>query len=284
MISQWIDQGAKFDGGSSSANLRNVVARLATTKATHEELSSQRQQCALANWELVMDGVDPLVHASENVIVVAMNDTQQPEQFAEIAESIVNRVATQVRLPDKTPLVKGKIAAYLFATRYDYAEFGKMIEQRDIPREWTNHWGNDQVDAFIAFQIPARDYDTMRPWIARNIAAAYAKGLASDVPDWFANGWAYSIAAKIYAGDEIVRTWNQKATELTKRMTNRDDFIANRIPPDDAGLVAFHFIEYLKQNGGNRFQKMIGQLRDGSSFDRAFALSFEATPAEILAK
>ncbi len=283
-ITRWIDQGARFDGGNPNGNLRDIVARAASAKATHEQLARQRSERAAANWELVMDGKTPVVHESENLIVLASDDTSKPMQFAELAEAVIGRVATQVRIPKKEPLVKGKIAAYLFSARYDYGEFGKMIEQRDVPKEWSNHWGNNQVDAYIVFQIPPADYDNARPSIARNVAAAYAKGLSSDVPDWFANGWGYWIAAKMYAGDDAIKLWTQRATDATKRMANRDDFIQNRMTDDEAGLVAFQFVEYLKQAGGNRFNKMIGEMRDGTSFERAFALAFDMTPAEMLSK
>ena len=283
-IVHWIDQGAKFDGGNPSANLRDVIARAATSKATHEELSKQRAGRAAANWELVMDGKSPVVHESENLVVLAPDEASKPKQFAEIAESVIGRVATQLRVPAKDPFVKGKLAAYFFSARYDYGEFGKMIEKRDVPKDWSNHWGNNQVDAYIVFQVPPTEYDNVRPWIARNVAAAYAKGLASDVPDWFANGWAYWIAAKIYNGEDATKAWTQKATDLTKRMTSRDDFIQGRMTDDEAGLVAFQFVEYLKQTGGNRFNKMISEMRDGASFERAFALAFDMTPAEMLSK
>ena len=283
-IARWIDQGARFDGGNPSGNLRDIIARAATAKATHEALSKQRAERAAANWELVMDGKTPVVHDSENLVVLAPDEASQPKQFAEIAETVIARVASQLRIPSKDPLVKGKLAAYLFSARYDYSEFGKMIERRDLPRDWSSHWGNNQVDAYIVFQVRPAEYDNIRPWIARNVVAAYAKGLASDVPDWFANGWGYSIAAKIYTSEDVIKLWNQKATELTKRMANRDDFIAGRMTDDEAGLVAFQFVEYLKQAGGNRFNKMIGEMRDGASFERAFALAFDMTPSEMLTK
>ncbi len=282
-IARWIDQGAKFDGGNPNSNLRDIVARMATAKATHEELSIQRAERASANWQLVMGGKEAVVHESENFVVLAPNEESKLNEFAELAESVANRVASQLRATAKEPLVKGKIAAYLFLVRYDYGEFGKMIEQRDLPSQWSNHWGNNQVDAYIVFQAQPGDYQQLKPWLARNITAAYVKGLASDVPDWFANGLGYSIAAKISSSDDVVKLWTQKSAELTKKIVNRDDFINGRLTDDDAGLVGFQFVEYLRQAGGDkRLNKMINELRDGSNFERAFVQAFETTPAEML--
>lgn len=281
LIARWIDQGARMDGNANS-NLRDIIARAASAKATHEELSKQRAERAAANWELVMDGKTPVVHQTKNLIVLAPDESGKPDQFAEIAESVIDRVATQLRVADKDPLVKGKIAAYLFSTRYDYGEFGKMIDKRDIPKEWTNHWGNDQVDAFIVFQIPASDYNGVRPWIARNVAAAHIRGLSADVPNWFANGWGYWIAAKIYPGEDVTKLWTQRAGDLTKRMTSRDDFVQGRMSDDDAGLVAFQFVEYLKQGDSKRFNKLVSEMRGGASFERSFALAYDMTPVEML--
>lgn len=283
-ISRWIDQGARFDGGNSNASLRDVILRAVVSKASHEELTLQRTERATANWKLIMDGKSPLVHSTKNFIVLASDDSGQPKEFAEIAESVVERVASQIRVSTKNAFIKGKVAAYLFPARYDYSEFGRMIEQRELTRAWTNHWGNNQIDAYIAFQIAASEYGDVRPWIARDLAAAYFKGLAADVPDWFANGCGYSVAAKIYGGDRIARQWTQQSEELTQRMANRDDFIAGRLNDDDAGLVAFQFIEYLKQVPNKRFNKLVDEMRRGGSFDRSFAVAFEVTPAELLGK
>lgn len=282
MVSTWIDQGARFDGGNPDANVRDVVARAMSAKATHEELAQQRRARAIANWELIMDGKSPFVHESDNVTVLVLEEGQQPERFSKVVESVMDKIASQLRIPAKEPFVKGKIVAYLFATRYDYGEFGKMVERRDIPREWTNHWGNNQVDAYLVFQIESDDFDGFRPILAKNLAAAHAKGLASDMPDWFANGWGYSVAAKSFGDDDLIKMWSKRSAELMKSMSNPDDFISGRMSDDDAGLVAFQFVEYLKQSGANRFNKLVKEMRDGSSFERSFALAFEMTPAEML--
>jgi mono/diheme cytochrome c family protein len=282
MIARWIDQGAAFDGGNPNANVRDVVARAEAAASTHEELAEQRAQRAIANWGLVMDGKQPVVHHSEHFVILAPDAASKPEAFAEVAESLVGRIASQVRAPSGKPLVKGKIAAYLFHVRYDYSEFGKMIERREIPAEWSNHWGNNQVDAYLVFHVRPGDFDGLKPWLARDLTAAYMKGTAADVPDWFANGVGYSVAAKLFGSDDLIQLWTKKSVELTQKMTNRDDFISGRMTDDDAGLVAFQFVEYLKQTGGNRLNKMLAELRDGSSFERAFVLAFDVTPAELL--
>jgi hypothetical protein len=282
LLARWIDQGAQFDGGGPAASLRDLVARGIASKASHEELARQRRDRAIANWQLVMGGQAPTVQETATFVVLAPDASSKPEPFAEAAESIAGRIATQLRHPVKEPLIKGKIAAYLFKVRYDYGEFGKMIERREISRDWFNHWGNNQVDAYIVFHWSSDELSRAKPWLARDIAAAYVAGLAADVPKWFANGIGYSTADKLFGDEEIPKLWRQKSVELTAKMSARDDFISGKLNDDDAGLVGFQFIEFLKQANGKSFNKLLSDLRESVGFERAFATAFGATPAELL--
>jgi hypothetical protein len=282
LISQWIDEGAKFDGFNPAASLRDVYARARAGDATHEELAAERQQRAVANWNLVLGGKAPVVQATENFLILTAEESAEANRFGEIAESVLAAVAKQLRVPSREPLVKGKIAAYLFQVRYDYSEFGKMIEKRDLPREWNSHWANTTLDAYVVFQAKPADYEALRPDLAKHLTAIYLRGLSSDVPAWFAEGYGIWVAARIFSGDDRVKAWESKSTELLAQLRNKDDFLNGRLADDDSALVGYQFIQFLKANGSSEFSRLLKSLRDGDRFDRAFSVSFGATPQEIV--
>ncbi len=281
-ISQWINEGAKFDGFSPSANLRDVFARARAGDATHEQLAAEREKRAIANWDLVLGGKQPLTASTDNFILLGTDESAQLTRFGEVAESVLKDVAKQLKLSGKEPFVKGKIAAYLFQVRYDYSEFGKMVEKRDLPREWSSHWGNTTLDAYVVFQAKPSDYDALKPYLARHLTAIYLRGLAADVPDWFANGYGIWIASRVLPGDEFVKVWDSKSMDLLKNLQSKDDFLTGQLSDDDAALIGYQFINYLKANGSTQFSKLLKDLKNGDSFDRAFNVSFGHSPQEIV--
>ena len=80
-------------------------------------------------------------------------------------------------MPASKPLVKGKTTLYILNSRYDYSEFGKMIERRnEVPRAWRGHWNFTVVDSYGAL-YPSREEEYSNDvLIAQQIA-----GVATDL-------------------------------------------------------------------------------------------------------
>lgn len=282
LIARWIDEGGRFDGFSPTASLREVSARARAGEATHEQLRSEREQRAIANWSLIMGGKQPTVAQSDQFILLGPDASADLKTLGDVADQTVREVAKQLKVNSREPLVKGNVALYVFQTRYDFGEFGKMIEQRDLPRETYWHWGNTTLDAYLVLQAKPADYPALEPTLARSLTAIYLRGLGTDVPNWFADGYGVWLAAEIYAGNSFVQEWQTKGVQLLTQSQAQDDFLTGKLADHDAALVASQFIGYLKNNAGNDFNKFMKDLKAGEGFARSFENNFGATPQDLV--
>ncbi len=281
-IARWIDEGARFDGFSPTASLRDVYARARAGDSSHEQLQKEREQRAIANWNLIMGGKQPLVEHGEHFTLLGGDASADLKSLGELADKTLRDVAKQLKAGSREPFVKGNIAVYVFQTRYDFSEFGKMIEQRELPRESYLHWGNTTLDAYLALQAKPTDYPALAPALARGLVAIYLRGQAGDVPAWFADGYGVWIASQLYPNDPTVKTWGAKSTELLNQIPSKDDFLTGRLSSEDSALVGSQFISFLKANGNNEFAKFLKDLKAGEGFDRSFQVNFGASPQEIV--
>ena len=63
-------------------------------------------------------------------------------EVSQLVESLVPKIVKAMKLDSAEPLVKGNISMFVFNKRYDFSEFGKMVESRDFPKEISGHWGS----------------------------------------------------------------------------------------------------------------------------------------------
>ena len=88
------------------------------------------------------------------------------------------------------PLIKGRITLFFLPSRYEYSEFGKMVEQRQLPADWRGHWKYNVVDAYGVIMPPAAGADYSQAGIvAQQVAAIYMASLRGEPPFWFSDGF-----------------------------------------------------------------------------------------------
>src|SRR6185436_20466967 len=145
----------KFDGEDGGQPMAEVAAIAKALKQTHDELSADRAKLAEENWRLGMPNTQPKKAESKNFF--ALGTTIDNGTLAEItqkAEALAPRVGEVFRAPRDQPLIKGRMSLFVFTDRYDYGEFGKMVEKRDVPSAWRGHFRYSIVDAYGAVLIP----------------------------------------------------------------------------------------------------------------------------------
>lgn len=281
-IAKWIDEGATFDGGDERLAMATVAAKVKAMSQTHEELAADRKELAGRTWELVMDDVKGMAIPSDNFVVTGSTSESRLTDVSQLCETLVPKIAKELRASTKSPLVKGNISVFVFDKRYDFSEFGKMVENRDFPKEMKSHWGYTIIDAYSAVLMTRnQSAEEVQVALTQQIAALHTASLAPDVPRWFADGMGLYTANRVFRGKDEMKSLEDDAAQAMAAMVKIDDFVQNRMPADQAAKVSYLFIKQLKSNS-SAFGKLMKGMSGGESFGNAFRDAYGKSPAELI--
>lgn len=278
-IEAWIAAGAKFDGPSQTATLDRVAAVVKAATATHEELTADREMLANSNWKLALPDIESHTVSTENFLVKGNISEEALKELGDTAEAAAPEVAKIFNAPAGEPLVRGRMTLFAVPQRYDYTEFGKMVESRDLPRQWNGHWRYDAVDAYGVLIPPRGDAFSVKALIAQQLAGVYVASQGA-VPPWFAEGSARVVASRLAPKDPRVVAWEAELTSTLGLMTKPDDFLTGKLSDEQVMLVAHSFVDYLMKDA-KRYQKLLASLKAGDEFDPAFAAAYGGPPAAV---
>ncbi len=282
VIAKWIDEGAAYDGGDIQMETSLVAAIRKADSQTHEELIADRELLAASSWKLVMNGVESQSVPSPNFLVTGSTSESRLTDVSRLCEKLAPKIASALQGSPKQPLVKGNISVFVFDKRYDFSEFGKMIEQRDFPKEISAHWGYTTIDAYATVLMTAnQSAQDVQIALAHQIASLYTANLASDMPRWFADGVGLWTARKIFSKEESMKTLDSRAEVAAASMIKPDDFVQDRMPSDRAALVSYLFIKQLRSESAAyaKLMKLIGESR---SFEKSFMSVYGKSPGQLL--
>lgn len=278
-IEAWIAAGAKFDGPSTTAPVERVAAFVKAATSTHEELSDEREQIAVTNWKLALPGIDSHTSSSDNFHMVGNVDEETLADLSKLAEEIAPQVAKIFGAAEGEPLVKGRVTLFVFPQRYDYSEFGQMVEKRKLPPQWYGHWNYDGIDAYGAM-VPSRtDKYSPDALIAQQLAGVYVAS-HGGTPRWFAEGAARVVASRVAGDDPRVKAWDDAMPSAFAQMRAADDFLTGKLSEEDAMLASYSFVRYLMKDS-RKFRKLLDQLAKGGEFDKEFAAVYGGPPAAV---
>lgn len=279
-IEKWIAEGATFDGPDPQQDIRMVAGLAKAKRSTHEELAAIRGDLASKNWALGMPGIEHEQVETKNFLVIGNLGPETLKQHADAAEAIAPKVAELFGASaGDAPLVKGRITLFVFGQRYDYSEYGKMVEKRDVPNSWRGHWMYSVVDAYGAIIPARRDEYSNDALIAQQIAGVYVASLGNP-PTWFAEGAARVAAERLGKDDPRVAEWNTELDAVTKKMSKPDDFLTGMLSPEETNVAAFGFVRFLMSDG-KRFGALLKDLSQGQKFEPALQKNFGGTPAQL---
>jgi mono/diheme cytochrome c family protein len=281
-FAKWIEEGATFDGLGADVATRRVAAVAQALAASHEQLAAERLTRAQEYWQLSMPGVQPDVVQTEQLIVLGNIGPKSLQELAKQAEQTSARVAALLKAPGGKLLVKGKIVLFVFDSRYRYGEFGRMVEQRQLPADWRGHWRFDTVDAYGAMVASRNDEYDNQALLAQVLAGAYVASLGG-VPGWFAEGAGRMAAARLAPRDARVAAWDAQVSGLLPLLQQPDDFLTGKLPADAADLCAYRFTSFLLVRDARRFSTLLKNISDGFAFDQAFLRVYGATPNQLAA-
>ncbi len=276
---KWIAEGAKYDGGDPGLNVGQVAALAKAQSSSHAELTAERVRLAEQNWRLVMPNIPFTKVETENFLIMGNVGEETLKGLGKKVEAVQPRIATIFNIPSGQPMVKGRMTIFMFNRRYDYGEFGQMVEKRLLPQEWKGHWRFTTLDAYGALVPPKGDDYSFDALVGQQIAGTYVASLGKGPPRWFAEGSARVVASRIAPKDPRVFDWENELSGALGSMTKADDFLTGKLPPEQSDVVSYSFVRFLMKSAGS-YQSLLTAMRGGQTFDKAFVEVFKGTPAQ----
>jgi Planctomycete cytochrome C len=276
---KWIAEGATYDGPNPNMDVVQVAALSKAKDSTHEQLSADRMKLALDNWKLGMAGTKSNNLETKNFFLVGNVTSTTLKQFGTKAEALAPKVGPMFGAPSNKPLVKGRMSLFLFKQRYDYSEFGQMVEKRELPKQWRGHWTFSIVDAYGALIPPTDSSYTLDGLVAQQLAGTYIASL-NNPPRWFSEGCARVAASRLAAKDPRIAAWKNGLRPALSKMAKADDFLTGKLPPEAADIASYGFVMGLMKDS-KRFGAILDGLREGKQFEPLFVTSYGDKPDKV---
>lgn len=279
-IEKWIKEGATFDAKNDQGDIKPIYEFARASKATHEELMADRLKSSQDNWKLFMPSTPPTKFETDDFVLFGDMSEAALKDYARACEKVIPKIRRtfQVR---SGPIVKGRFSLFLFSQRYDYSEFGKMVEKRDLPRNWKGHFRYDVINAYGAMILPRNKEDfSLEGMLAQQISGLVVASMGKDVPAWFAEGCARVAARTADPKDPRIETWKTDWPTIYEKLQAGDEFVKGQLPPEDTALAGFVMVDALMRQKG-QFNQLLKALREGHEFDKAFSVIYRGTPSEV---
>ena len=282
LISTWISEGARFDGPSPNTNIDVVINQAWAAGASHDQLYQRRRERALAAWRRVLPDDQPaLVEAGELLLLGNVPEFRLNELIPELQQAL-ETTRKSLSVPGDQPLIRGGLALFVLKSRYDYSEFGRMIEKRELPRQWLGHWRADPLDVYGVLVDESNDQTPLRAVAGQVFAGAYL-GSFSEVPAWFAEGVARNqVAAQFRRQDQRAAAWTQSLPAAAQRVPNTKAVMDGQLDEETMGIVGMALTSgMLARNQRPRLNSLLAQLRSGKPFGEAMSATF-GPPEEFI--
>jgi len=282
-IETWIREGSTFDGPSPEMVIDTVVAQVWAASANHRELMERRKQRSLARWTKVIPNDSPATSENYEIFILGNVSQARLEKILQQFSQATVQAKKLLKAPADQPLLKGGLTVFVLKSRYDYSEFGRMTERRELPKEWLGHWYADPLDAYGVLAADAtpsdpRPADKQADALALQIVTGAYLGSLSQVPTWFSEGVARNLVSQAFRrGDDRVQKWQQAYPAAFQKVDKPETLLAGQLDEEAAGLVGMGLTSFLMERSNRRrFDQLLELLRSGQKFDAACAATFAA--------
>ena len=292
----WINQGATFDGDDANKPLGQLTATATpaagtpeamapvepdpATQLSPEELAAERAKLAEQMWRLAVPNDSASQRTTDRFLVVGNVPSASLDTLAQAAEAqteLVLGVFPKV----EHPLNAGRLTVFAFAKRFDYSEFGTMVERRSLPAELHGHAKYDAANPYIALETSADDAKSLDRELAVQLATLWVADRGNGrLPEWFTVGAGRAIAARIHKTDPVVRQWQEQLPAALAAQSRSNDFMTGKVAPEMAATLAYGFVDALMKKQGN-FDRLIEASAEASDFDQACQKVFDQTSTDL---
>jgi hypothetical protein len=277
VIKEWIRQGATFDGSSEAADIKTIVQQNSASNATHDELFQQRQQRALERWKQVIPDVAPTVSSAEEFFVLGNVDQARLALILEHFQRAAKDLKKQAKLPVDQPLIRGGLVLNVLHSRYDYSEFGRMAEKRELPRQWVGHWQVDSLDARLVLCDDSSQPASLAAIASQLVTGAYW-GSLPEVPYWFAEGVARNfVASKHRRNDPRVNQWLSELPLVNQRIGSPSELLEGKLDEETQGLAGMAITQWMmSRTNRTQYMALAKMLTKQTTFPEAMMRTFGA--------
>jgi hypothetical protein len=253
----------------------------AKPSAAEEAENARRAEQAVKNWRLVVPATPPNRVETAHFLVLGDASDAALKQVGDAAESLLPKVAELLDAPADKPLFQGRVTMFLCEQRRAYARFGKLVEKRDLPAQWPGHWRREGEDAYAVSVAASGGQPALEVLLGQQLAGLYVAGLGR-VPQWFAEGSARIVAARLNPQDERVTAWDQGLPDvIIESLGQPGDLVADRLTGEAGGIAGYGFAKFLAADA-KRYRALLAALRAGKSFDAAFTAAYRGSPERLV--
>ena len=292
----WIQEGAKFDGGSATVALRSLVPTDEDMKAamlaklSPEEFNDFREERIDGLWDRVSNDDRPRFVKTSDFLVYGDVPATRLQQVAEWADEHGKRLRTM--FGEKSgQLFKGRLAVVVFKERFGYTEWNQVIHNRQTPRAMTGHSvvTPSFEDAYIVLQdigdVVTPDSAGMRIQLIDHVTGAFLKRSGSQLPQWLVRGVGLSLAAKADARNEHIAGLRAGAVDALEGLSKPEDLFADgTFSPQQVGAVGYTLVTFMvKAGGGARFVRFVRNLQNGTGVAASVKAIYAPTDLKGLA-
>ncbi len=274
-VSTWIKEGASFDGSGKETRLDQVASQAWASKATHAELMAKRMQRARDQWKIVAPKTPADEAHDDEYHVIGNIGPESAKQLLAQVNTAAGQVRKMFKLSGREPLIKGGITIYALKQRYDYSEFGTMLESRSLPTDWNSHWRREVLDCYVSMVFEKSDAKVNEPHLIQHLTSLWIAS-HDGVPQWFADGAGrQAFAVTVGNNDPRVQPWLRRLPESMTQLKNLKPFLDGSMNEEDSATIGYGIIRFMFENNLRRqYDAVVRSLDSGMKFDKAFEKSF----------
>jgi len=273
---KWIAEGAHFDGGDPAESTEKIADAYRFAHLSAEQKATERGAQAKRLWHLAVPTDPGLVKETKNFFIIGDASAAAMDQVAVVAEQMALSVGRMYKAPDDKLLLEGRIVLFVCRDRNDYTEFGRMVEERQIPASGRGHLRYDGVTAYGCILPPAGDEYSLPALIGQQVGGLYIASLGSS-PRWFYEGVGSAIGLRINARDPRLRQWEDAIPRVVAQTPKPEMFLKHGLTQEENDVLSLGFAKSLMRRTGE-FQELLGAIRQKREFAVAFQRIFGAPP------
>ena len=270
LVATWIKEGATFDGQNKDARLDQVVGKAFADKASHTDLMAKRIERARDKWKIASPKSEADEAIDEQFHVIGNIGAENAKVLLAQANTAANQVRKMFKVAGKESLIKGGITIFALKQRYDYSEFGKMIESRALPAEWSSHWRSEVLDSYVAIVYDKAENKINETSLLQQLASLWMSS-HEGVPRWFADGAGrQALAVTVGVNDARVQPWIKRLPDSMAQLKNLKSLLDGSMNDDASATIGFGVIRTMYDaKMKTQYDTIVRSLASGMSFEQA---------------
>ncbi len=269
-LKQWVKEGATFDGLNKDSKLDQVVSQAFVSNANHSELMAKRVERSRKRWKTAFPKGEPNEAMDEHFHVIGNIGEEGTKNLLAQANTVSTQLRKLLKLPNKEPLIKGGVTIFALKLRNDYSEFGKMIESRTLPAEWSSHWRKEVLDSYVAIVVDKAEHKINETSLLQQLTSLWV-GAQEGVPRWFADGAGrQALALSVGANDLRVQPWLKRIPDSMTQMKNLKALSDGTMNDEALATIGFGVIRAMYDAKMKpQYELILRSLANGMNFDQA---------------